>query len=206
MLERESQSAIQNSSRTTYGPPFLCRRCRSLTNFRLSLQDSTSRSNLINLARRYVSFQLRKDVTLRRSYELRANPSQLVAKLRQLFPDAQYTTARNQLTAVGKYEVHDAIKRLLSGKKVTTRTVTESDKRYTLAVENQPLGGVLKAVAMQLNLTVRFDPRVAGKLNALISFNVKDATRDQLIEAIVQPAGLAFKIEDARLKVFPAGG
>jgi hypothetical protein len=145
-----------------------------------------------------------QSATIRRSYVVPSNPINLVAKLRQLFPEARFTNSTNQLNVEGAFDVHDAVQRLLRGESVRNRTVTQGERRYTLQVDNQPVGGVLKAVAGQLNLTMRLDPRVTSKINELISFEVKDATRDQLIEAIVKPAGLSFQVENDKLHILPA--
>ncbi len=88
------------------------------------------------------------------------------------------------------------------------RTVKVRDT-YTLRLE-APLDQALTAVAAQLGLTVDLDlPSLVARGIApgeIVRAEVADASRDELLTAIVQPLGLAWRIEDGRLTVFaPAG-
>lgn len=90
------------------------------------------------------------------------------------------------------------------GNTVTRQTVTTGEKRFTLKVENQPIGPLMKALAARLGLELMFDASAQNKLNELVSLNVKEVPRDQLIRAAIESAGLDFRIEDGSLVVFRA--
>jgi hypothetical protein len=153
--------------------------------------------------------QLRLDpmpetVVLERSHAVRPEARQLIGKLAELFPNATIRPAGTQIQVSGSLEDHETIDRLLQGqpiKRPSTGTVTT---RYTLTVEDQPLGGIVKALAERLELEAKFDPRVSNeKLNQLVSFRVKDATMDELLKAVLDPAGLSFKLNGKSLEVVP---
>jgi len=87
------------------------------------------------------------------------------------------------------------------------RTVKVRDT-YTLRLE-APLDQALAAVAAQLGLVVDLD---AASLVArgiapgeIVRAAVADASRDELLTAILQPLGLAWRIEAGRLNVFAPG-
>ncbi len=80
---------------------------------------------------------------------------------------------------------------------------------YTLRLE-APLDRALAAVAAQLGLALEIDTdslTARGVAAAeIVRAEVRDATRDELLDAIVGPVGLAWTIEAGRLLVFAAGG
>jgi hypothetical protein len=69
-------------------------------------------------------------------------------------------------------------------------------KRYTLTVKEKPIGQVLEQLAPILNLDLKIDDeaiRQAGvSLDQRVSFNVKDATLDELLRAALQQTRLKF--------------
>jgi len=87
------------------------------------------------------------------------------------------------------------------------RTVTVRDS-YTLRLE-APLDQALTAVATQLGLAVELDRAslVARGIapGEIVRAEVADASRDELLTALVEPLGLAWRIEDGRLSVFAPG-
>jgi len=89
----------------------------------------------------------------------------------------------------------------------TRRTVKVRDT-YTLRLE-APLDQTLAAVAAQLGLAIDLDlPSLVARGIApgeIVRAEVADASRDELLTAIVEPLGLAWRIEDGRVKVFAPG-
>lgn len=84
------------------------------------------------------------------------------------------------------------------------RTVTVRDE-FTLRLE-APLDQALAAIAARLGLDLDLD---AAGLAArgidpreIVRADVDKASRDQLLDAVLQPVGLAWKIEGERLRVF----
>lgn len=87
---------------------------------------------------------------------------------------------------------------------VTRRTVTPGEKRFTLKVENQPVGPLIKVLAARLDLELTFDASAQSRLDELVSLNVEQVPRDQLIRAALAPAELDFRVKDGALFVFRA--
>jgi hypothetical protein len=87
------------------------------------------------------------------------------------------------------------------------RTVKVRDT-YTLRLE-APLDQALATVAAQLGLAIDLDlaSLVARGIapGEIVRTEVADASRDELLTAIVEPLGLAWRIEDGRLSVFAPG-
>jgi len=69
-------------------------------------------------------------------------------------------------------------------------------KRYTLQVVEKPIGPLLKQLAAQLKLEIKMDDKAieqAGvSLDQRVTFSVKDATVDELLQAALQKTQLKF--------------
>lgn len=78
---------------------------------------------------------------------------------------------------------------------------------FTLRVENQPVGRVLEQLAERLHWKLDVDEsaiRAAGHpLDRLVSFHVENAGADQLLEALLAPAGLAATRDSDRIRIAP---
>lgn len=73
--------------------------------------------------------------------------------------------------------------------------------RYTMTVAGHPIGAVLKTLEVRSGLTFEVDPAATQKLNEVAKFEVRDATVDQLLDALLGPAGLTFKRRDRQVLV-----
>jgi hypothetical protein len=93
--------------------------------------------------------------------------------------------------------------------RAVSATAKSGELRYTLAIQEKPLGPVLKQLAEKLKLELQIDREALGEagisLERLVSFKVDEATVDELFTAALKPAGLSFRREGTALKVFPAG-
>jgi hypothetical protein len=120
------------------------------------------------------------------------------------FPEAQVTVEGDQLRIAGPWEVHRAVEELMQGKRVSRRQPSNTQRRtvYTLQVENEPVGGVILALAKQLNLKVEISTVTEGKLEERISFHVTDVTRDELLQAVLAPVNLRFRVTGGELQVY----
>jgi hypothetical protein len=82
-----------------------------------------------------------------------------------------------------------------------TRTV----QRFTLKIENQPAGRVLDQLARQLQLEVEWDAALqqtpAMGREANVSCDVREADLDELLSAVLSPAGLTFEREEKRVSI-----
>ncbi len=73
---------------------------------------------------------------------------------------------------------------------------------YSLRVQQQPLGPILQQLARQLGKQLDIDPQVTRKmLNQRVSFEVKEADLDELLQAACSPAGLSVEFDDKSIRV-----
>jgi hypothetical protein len=79
-----------------------------------------------------------------------------------------------------------------------------NDRRFTLTIENKPLAPVLNQLAAQLNLQLEWDaaiPDTAVGRNALVSCRVEKADLDDLLKALLEPAGLTGERQENRVSI-----
>jgi hypothetical protein len=78
---------------------------------------------------------------------------------------------------------------------------------YSLRLKEQPVGPVLRQLAQRLNWQLKVDEAAiaaAGlSLDTRVSMAVENVDQDQLLEALLEPAGLAYEREDNRITVAP---
>lgn len=141
--------------------------------------------------------------TLTRTYDGGGNPKQRADQISTQFPQAEVRVEGNKLAIAAGLEDHDYIARLLRGETVRRIQTTPGEKRYTLAVQNQPLAGVAKAIGAQAKIEVEFDPAIQDKRGELVTFEVKDVTLEELFKALVAPAGLTFQMSEGKIKIVP---
>ncbi len=143
-----------------------------------------------------------QQASLLRRYDAGGNAKSLATRLGAQYSDAKISNDGRQLVVDGRWEVHDAIARLLSGERVRTPPTDTGEKNYTLTVENKPVGGVIRALGNQLGKTVEFDVTVERRLTKDISINVKEVSLDELLTAVLSPAALKYEIEGETIRVF----
>ena len=128
----------------------------------------------------------------------------LATQLQQKFPELKISTAENKVVVIGKYESHELIERMLSGETVRTTKVVPGEKVYTLRVDNQSAGAVVKTVAKELGKEMVYDPSLTAKLKTNVSFTVKDAKLEELLNKALTPLELTYEITEASLIIKPA--
>ena len=147
-------------------------------------------------------------VAMERSYRMSGRQAEQIAELlRKQFPAAEVRKHPEGLLVRGPVEVQHAVDRWMRGGSTapTKRPPpTAGQVRYTLEVKNQPVGAVAKALAERLGLQIAYDPQIQDKLQDPVSFRVEEVTRDQLLDALLRPAGLTFEITGQTLTVLPA--
>jgi hypothetical protein len=88
-----------------------------------------------------------------------------------------------------------------------TSAVPETRQVYTLRVEEQPVGAVLRQLAERLDwrLDIEEDAiREAGiSLDQRVSFSVQSADEDELLEALLSPAQLTFEHDGGQMRIIP---
>lgn len=136
-----------------------------------------------------------------REYALPGEPTQVLSQLRTQFPEVAVQLNGRRVRVQGLYEDHERLERFLRGDRVTKRTVVSGEKRFSLNVQNQPLGSVLRALRDGLKLQIEFAPGAQDQLKTLVTFQTKDVTLDELLEAALEPAGLRFQWREKTLFV-----
>jgi hypothetical protein len=91
--------------------------------------------------------------------------------------------------------------------RATQSSKKPSSQRYTLRVQEQPVGKVLDQLGRQLHLEVNVDTaaiEAAGQsMDKRVSFDVKDADLTALLDALLRPAGLTYQRDGEQLKILP---
>ena len=142
---------------------------------------------------------------LKRTYTPRVAAANVVASLARRYPNANITTEAGKVTVIGTVEEHDAIKRTLEGRpERSTPAKRPAVGRKVLSGRISGLvGSVASGLAKQMSLQVEFDPRVQDKLNQLVSYDAKDATLEEILDALFAPVGLSYELTDKTLRVIP---
>lgn len=117
------------------------------------------------------------------------------------FPEMRIRRSGSSLEASGRYEEHVRLERWLRGEKAPAAGET----RYSLKIENQPVGGVVQALARRLNYELEVDAQLPqDRLHKLISFRVENATPDELINRALQDTGIRAIREGNKLRLVQA--
>jgi hypothetical protein len=148
---------------------------------------------------------------IEKSYPLHGGLAQrskeIERKLTESLPGAKVEAAADKLVVRGRAEDQDFVETYLSGRPAR-RTVTSGEKKvYQLKIV-MPVGQLIKTLGKKLDLDVQIDDeavKAAGlSLTTEVNVNVKDATADELLKAVLAPAGLAFERQGKSIRVRPA--
>jgi hypothetical protein len=144
---------------------------------------------------------LPEEARLTKTYTPRGTAGESASEIRKIAPTAEVRVERGKLVIAASQDDHDKIDRLLRGQTVRTTTAGPPMKVYTLTVENQPAGAVIRKVAEQLGKEFKYDAASLEKLKENVSFSVKDAPLDELLGKVLKPLGLTYKLDDTSLAV-----
>ncbi|MEM7315478.1 MAG: hypothetical protein AAF497_20235 [Planctomycetota bacterium] len=144
-------------------------------------------------------------VTVERAYPTK-DPKKLAEKLEKEYPQAYVESDRKKGRVLVRtmmedhWEIEASLgrgKRMLNPPKAAA-----SLKRYTLSVENKPVGPLLTLLAKKVEVDLRFDRGVTEEIRSqLVSASVKEATAVQLLSAMAKPAGLKIVTNGSALVV-----
>ncbi len=141
-----------------------------------------------------------QDIRLERSYPGGNKPEEAAKRIAKLAPGAEIEVAGKKLIVRGMLEDHERIEaptRPAGGNAAANADSDLSDKRFTLTVEEKPIGPLLKQLAKQIGLQLEMDEpaiEAAGvSLKQRISFKVEDATIDELLQAAIKETPLQFR-------------
>ena len=156
------------------------------------------------------------ETPVRRSYPGQGRAGALAAQWRSIAPAAKIETDRDHVVVTASIDDHRRL-----GERAAAPADRPSEKRpsgkpsratetYQLAVENVAVRRLLGELAERLRLEFDYDEaalKQSGRsLDRLVTFNVKDATLDQLLSAALGPAGLTYRRDDRRVKITAADG
>jgi len=89
-----------------------------------------------------------------------------------------------------------------------TPKAAEGEKRYTVRKTRGSLEGVLTQLAAALDIEIRFDrPALAQagiSLEQIVEFDAEQATLDELLTAVLRPAGCVFHRNGRIVEIGPA--
>ncbi len=149
-------------------------------------------------------------VELTRSYPGGKQPNVAAHRFASLAPKAQVKVVGDKVLVTGSLEDHDRIsgKHAETGPKPQPANDPLADQRYNLKVAEQPVGPLLRALCEHLKMELSLDEReltAAGiDLGRRVSFEVEQATIDELLSAMLKPVGLTPNRNGMKLEVKPA--
>lgn len=130
----------------------------------------------------------------------------IFAKLSKALPTAHIGMNAGKLTVLGRAEDQDFVEAALAGKPAKQTTVTKGEKRYTVTIA-MAVGELIKKLGRQLDLDVQIDDaaiEAAGlSLKTEVKLNVTKVTEDELLQAVLGPAGLTFDRKGRSITVRP---
>lgn len=108
-----------------------------------------------------------------------------------------------QLEIAGRWEDHESLRIALRGgapAEPQPAPPAGGERRFTLRLENKPVGRVLEQLAAQLQFELAWDGEPTMR-DALVSCDVRQADLDALLEAILAPAKLTFERKDRTVTI-----
>jgi hypothetical protein len=82
-----------------------------------------------------------------------------------------------------------------------TTKAQKGEKLYSLKVANEPAGNVVRTIAKSVGKELRYDADVLEKLKQRVTFDLKDATLDHLLETTLKPLGLRYRVTEKDLEI-----
>lgn len=137
-----------------------------------------------------------------------ADPVQFDAKLRGFNLAAKVEVNDKVFKITGTAEEHQIAADLAAGKQAKQVAVVAKpdSRRYTLKV-NLPVQKLLQALAPKLDLQVEFDEAAIQKANISlereIQLDVNQVPQEELLNKVVEPAGLKYEIQGKKLRISP---
>jgi len=160
--------------------------------------------------RRVTLVPLPDEVAIVRDYPAGRNPQELVDRWQAVAPGCQVKLSGSKIYVKGLLEEIDEIEgkaRPGPGSSAPSSVPSGGETRFSGRVANKPLGDVLDYVGSQMGLDMDIDRQALARsgvsLDQLVSFSVKDATVDELLEAVLEPAGCSFRRRGNSIEIRP---
>ena len=147
-----------------------------------------------------------------RTYETTLSAAQLDSILAAAPPGAVHVEA-GRVALRGTPDEHQRLQELLVGMaggqhsgsgRTRAPDRTAGKTVLTLQVTNQPVEAILRALEKQAGLQVRWDETVAERVRTRVTFDVREATLEELLEAALTPAKLTYRRDGNSLTIIPA--
>jgi hypothetical protein len=130
------------------------------------------------------------------------------ARLQQnkLLAAAEIKVDGEKLLVIGRQEDQEVVSQLLAGSPVRQTKIIEGQKIYTLKLDEPvAISKLLKAIATQTGLEIQVDQQSvtsAGiSLEKRVGIDVKKVSADELLKAVLEPAGLTFTRNENQVQV-----
>ena len=149
---------------------------------------------------------LPEEVAIERTFPAGAKPAEQVRDYRRLLPECEVELSGGRIVVRGRIEAIERIEVSRQGSRVSTRVSAEPSKRYSMAIQSQPLEAVLNHIAKETSLTIEIDNDSLAAADIAsdgpVTFTVEEATLDELLEAAVSAAKLNFSRDGQDVRVF----
>jgi hypothetical protein len=157
------------------------------------------------------------NIALVRRYPGGRDPRRLAEQWAELVPDSQLKVVDGEVWVRGLVEDHERIASASGGKprgqakRAASPPATPGKRqqvRFTVQNAKGPLDRLLGELGQKLGMEVKIDREALAKAGIspqqTVAFSVKDATPDELFEAVLRPAGCTFRREGNVIVVLPA--
>jgi hypothetical protein len=143
-----------------------------------------------------------------KNYPAGKKPEQSAKRFAELAPNAEIKISGEKLVVKATLEDHE---RLATPHSPGGKTAASNDppdlsrQQFTLTINEQPIGPLIKLLAKQIGLELQMDEKAiesAGvHLSQRVSFEVKDATIDQLLQAAIHSTPLKYRLQNRVLVI-----
>jgi hypothetical protein len=156
----------------------------------------------VDLAQRRVELQpLPESPRVEKVLAVKGNAAQVAADWADKFPQADVRVAGGKLAIRARYEDLEVMERVARGERVERARVVAGPSEFTLTVENQPAGAIIRHIAKQLKLTLEVAPDAVEPLEKLVSVKAERLRLEDLLTAVLRDTGLRCDREEDRLRV-----
>jgi hypothetical protein len=157
--------------------------------------------------RRVALVDLPAKVVLARTYVAPRDPAGTARRWAEALPSADVELAGGKIRVEGRLEDHEYLEARLRAAPARRTTVTAGEKTYQLSVESAALDKVVDQLARQIDLEVMWDrPAIEAAgipINQLVSRQIRDATLDELLGAVLGDTGLSFDRTGRKVVIRP---
>ena len=142
---------------------------------------------------------IKRPVHLVRTYPATAEVTAAADALTRSDEGVEVRRQGRQIVIAARWEVHAQLRPdpRVAADASTNPTSPRGERRFTLKIEQKPVGRVLEQLAAQLQIVVEWDPNLLAASPAvsesLVSCDVREVDLDGLLRAIIESAGLKFE-------------